>query len=88
MAQKDDQDVVYQSQVAKSWEKLGIAQNIDLKVRHHPQNPKNFWNFFLNFLGPITINFELITLNFQQNVQKDKNGSSALTNVIRVESSG
>ena len=30
----------------------------------------------------------ILTFIFQQNVQKDKNGSSALTNVIRVESSG
>ena len=27
-----------------------LFQKIDLKVRHHPQNPKIFWKLFLNFL--------------------------------------
>ena len=50
MAQIEEQNLFYQNQVAKSWEKLGIAQKIDLKVRRHPKNPKNFWKIFLNFL--------------------------------------
>ena len=50
MAQIEDQDLVYQKLFSKSLEKFGIVQKIDLKVRHHPQNPKFFWKFFLNFL--------------------------------------
>ena len=50
MAQIEELNLFYQTQVAKSWEKLGIAQKIDLKVRRHPKNPKNFWKIFLNFL--------------------------------------
>ena len=50
MAQIEDLNLFYQNQVAKSWEKLGIAQKIDSNVRHHPKIPKNFWEIFLNFL--------------------------------------
>ena len=39
-------DLFYQNQVSKSWEKLGIVQKIDLKVRHHPQNTNFFFEFF------------------------------------------
>ena len=68
----------YQDQVSKSWEKLGIVQKIDLKVRYHPQNPKFFWNFFLNLLriigfGPerlclmILRNYRLFSANLEPN---------------------
>ena len=50
MAQIEDQDLVYQSQVTKSCAKLSKIQKFDMNVRHHPQNPKIFWKFFLNFL--------------------------------------
>jgi len=40
----------YQNQAAKSVEKCGIVQKINLKFRHHPQNPNFFWKIFLNFL--------------------------------------
>ena len=39
MAQIKALGLFYQNQVSKGWEKLGIVQKIDLKVRHHPQNP-------------------------------------------------
>ena len=50
MAQIKALDQFYQNQLSKSVEKCGIVQKIDLKVGHHPQNPKIFWNFFLNSL--------------------------------------
>ena len=50
MAQIEGLDLVYQKQVAKSCLKLMLFQKIDLKVDHHPQNQKNFWKIFLNFL--------------------------------------
>ena len=50
----------YQNQVAKSMEKYGIVQKIDLKVRHHPQNPKFFWKIFLNSLGIIRFGPQLL----------------------------
>ena len=53
MAQIEEQDLVYQDQVAKSWGKLGLVQKIDLKARHHPQNPKIFRRIFFNFLKVI-----------------------------------
>ena len=53
MAQIEEQDLVYQDQVAKSWGKLGLVQKIGLKARHHPQNPKTFRRIFFNFLKVI-----------------------------------
>ena len=55
MAQIEEQDLVYQDQVASwgSWGKLGLVQKSDLKARHHPQNPKIFRRIFSNFLKVI-----------------------------------
>ena len=50
IAQIEALGLFYQNQVAKSWWKLMLVQKIDLKFRHHPQNPKFFWKIFLNFL--------------------------------------
>ena len=50
MAQIKARRQVYQNQVAKSMEKYGIVQKIDLKVRHHPKNPNFFGKIFLNLL--------------------------------------
>ena len=68
----------YQNQVFKSWERLGIVQKIDLKVRHQPQNPDFFSKIFLNLLkincfGPqglfliIQRNFRPILVNLEPN---------------------
>ena len=48
MAQIEALDQFYQDQVSKSLEKFGIVQKIDLKARHHPQNPIFFRRFFFN----------------------------------------
>ena len=50
MAQIKARGQFYQNQVAKSVEKCGIVQKINLKFRHHPQNTNFFWKIFLNFL--------------------------------------
>ena len=48
IAQIEALGLFYKNQFAKSWWKLVLVQKIGLKVRQHPQNPKNFWKIFLN----------------------------------------